>query len=317
MQAKNFLLMLTLTIVSLSGCFGSDDGPEPCEEHTHDDGTVESHGDCENGGDEACHDDIEHNATEADHCDGHGSEGNGEDNGTTEPPAPNQLPIPVLTMTTEDGTVLDDFSAITPEMTITFSAVGSSDPDGSIDLIGLTVKDANSTRNTQLMVDGDFVDAVFKFDHVGVVNVTMRVLDDRGEGVVLNDNAYVNEVETGSAARLAQDSQLLHDPEGSGCEATLAVTGTPLIWSKFAEKQTFNVNNGAQWVDVAASGVHAVAICTEAGDELGSGSDSAQSDGVTALPAGTQYYVLLHPDASADAVEWTITVHYEPKQASE
>ena len=290
MRVNTILLMLTLALVPLSGCLGFGDEDE------------DSHGDeCDHleGADhDDCHDDPGHGG-------GNGNQTNGGNGNNTS--APNVLPNGMLTMTAEDGTVLDASTAILPGQTIQFSAQGSEDPDGSIDLIGLTVKDTNSTRTVQLLVDGEFQDAILKFDAVGVINITMRVLDDRGEGVVVMQEAYVNAVDEGTA------EVTLYDPLAGGCTPSLHTDQASVIGQQFYHKKNFVVPANAAWFSVTATGTDAVSICDPEGNEIGEG------DGSTAQgewPTATDYYVALHPSGPNQEVAWTITVHFEDKPAA-
>lgn len=230
-------------------------------------------------------------------------------NDTSEPGAPNELPVPALTMTDGDGNVLGPNSFITPGMNITFSAVGSSDPDGTIDLIGLTVADTNSTRNTQLLQGGNFVDAIYVFDHVGPVNVTLRVLDDRGEGTVLNAMAYVN-AQFSASGNIPQNFAL---DDASSCSPPDDSTGQTLTNDLHWHEVGFSVNAGAKWISADVTGTHDLALCDKSGSLIVAGEAPmiASEEGVYA--PGVGYYLVITGSGDYDA---TVTVHYEPKPAA-
>lgn len=303
MRLNNFLLLLSLLLVPLSGClgFGDEEGGEPCEEHVHDDGSTHQHGECEgeHGGE---HGEGEHGEG------GHGNETGGEHGGEEHNETPNVLPTAMLTMTTADGTIIDDFTAIFPGETITFSAVGSEDPDGQVDLIGLTVTDTNNSRTVQLMDNGAFVDETLQFDHVGSVNVTLRVLDNRGEGVVQYYSAAVNNKETHS-----EEKQYL--PEISGCKPEIYASQASLVANQFYTEQEFIVTSGAQWFEVTGSNVGSIHICF-GDEELASGSTSASTDQKDWDPSPTSYYAAIYPSGPAVTMNYEIIVHYEDKPAA-
>ena len=161
----------------------------------------------------------------------------------------------------------------------------------------------------QLVVDGEFQDAILKFDAVGVVNITMRVLDDRGEGVVVFENAYVNAVEEGS------ETKVLFDPAlAEGCEPTLNVEGAIVIGQQFYHRKNFVVPANAAWFSVEATGTSAVAICDPDANEIGEGDGTSTPQGE--WPTATDYFVALHPSGPNETMTYKVTVHFEDKPAA-
>jgi hypothetical protein len=327
MRANTFLLLISLLVVPLSGCLGFGED----ETHNHPEcnaaaGATMPAGDGMQGN--GTGDTMEDNAApgsfqiklmHTEDCppakDDGVDTGNGtvdpEGNDTVEPELPNQLPTAMLTMTADDGTVLDNFTAIKPGQTITFSAVGSSDPDGTIDLIGLTVRDTNNTRVAQLLEGGAFVNATYKFDYVGPINVTIRVLDNRGEGVVVYYDRAVNYREAKS------ETPPLFIPNQSGCNPASSAGGTPLIDNQFYHKEPFNVQAGAKWFSAVSTGTQRITICDKTDTQLATGTAGAAATGVDAWATGTEYYVAFFPSSANTEMNFEIIVHYEDKRAEE
>lgn len=297
MRTVTLLAMMALMTVSLSGCLGfGDDDPKDEDEHGDD------HDHCDGS------DALNHSAEECPDDDQDGDDGNE----TEEPPAPNELPTAVLTMTGPDG-VLNATSHVLPGANVTFSAAGSSDPDGEVALAGLTVTDSNGTRTAQLFQDGAFANATFQFGSVGPVNVTIRVLDDDGEGVIRVGSFAVND--------LVQKTEEFTTPAPTGsaddCEPPASGTVPPLATNNFAAKSTFSVQRGAQWIEATVtSGDASIAICSPDGEALsGAGSDSVatEDDTNSTLAVNAQYYVMVLAGGSGGEVGIDILVHYEPK----
>lgn len=301
MRLNNFLLLLTLLLVPLSGCLGFGDEGEDghsdeCDHH-------------EGADHDACHEGDHSHGNEGNGNETHGGNGGNEGNVSEEP---NLLPNATLTMTNAAGEVLDNTKFILKGETITFSAVGSEDPDGIIDLIGLTVVDLNETRTVQLLQDGEFVDITMKFDHVGPVNVTLRVLDNRGEGIQLETSAAVNEKKT-----FTSSGENLYLPNQSGCQPPTSAGNTPLIDNRFFTAENFNVNKGAKWFSVTSTDTDNVAICVAADDSaLSQGATSAETDEGEWLTGPNNYYIAAFPSGPATALSFEVIVHYESKPAA-
>ncbi len=311
---RNLLLMLTLALVPMSGCLGFGDNetaetetPQDCPDRAEDHG--EESMEAEGQEDPALNVTLSgltvaetspeppagQNGTQTDGCP------------HVAPPTPNSLPTAVLTMTDAEGNPVNG-TAIQMGETITFSAAGTEDTDGSIDLIGLTVSDANGTRNAALYEDGAFVDVTLLFEHAGTVNVTLRVLDDDGEGTIVEATTFVNAVETGSR------DMTLFDPDAKGCNPHLHHDQAGLVGNYFRVKDTVNVQAGVQWISVEATGVRHVVICNASAETLASGDSGASTadDPASSMEPSPEYFIALYPSAPDTTVAWTTVLHYEP-----
>lgn len=303
MRANHFLMLLAVSLTGLSGClgFGDDDGPadEQCPADDHHDG----------------------NAT-ADHthdCPGEDTEdalGNQTDGNVTD--VPNELPVANLTMTSGDGAMVNNTTFVFVGSNITFSAEGSADPDGGIDLIGLTVRDRNSTRTAQLYQDGAFVDATFTFEHEGAVNVTLRVLDDHGEATVLETATFVNRVQATSVDISGGGGASAPGADADDCESPTSAPGGTAPGDITGKPAGFQVAAGAQWIEATLTGGSGeIAICSPEGTAL-SGSDSSYvvTDEGVELPPSISYYVMVLSGSMPDQTyTLDIVVHHEPRPA--
>ncbi len=286
MRLSALPVIMSLLAISLSGCFGDDEAPpqEPVETCSEQDILNETN--------EACY----------------------------EPPAlPNVLPDAVLTMTDADGRALDASTFVLVGSNITFSAAGSSDPDGSIAAVGLSIADGSGERTAQLYANGTFVDVTLPFDTAGPVNVTISVLDNAGEGVIRKAMTAVNEV---FSATLSFEGPA---PSGSAdaCEAPGASSGVPgLVTNNYALKSMVSVGKGAHWISATiADGSGEIAICAP-GDpgtalsDAGTDVDTADEENAT-LEVGAQYYIMvLSKSNSGGDVTIETMVHFETKPAS-
>ncbi len=287
-----------LAAVALAGCFGGND--DTTEEHDHKD-----HDHC---------DPLDVANYTAEECEETPVDPGMGGNDTPAPPVPNVLPNATLTMTGPKG-VIGAHDWIKPGDWMVFSAVGSTDADGEVALIGLTVTDGNGTRTAQLMEGGMFVDANFTFSHVGPVNVTIRVLDDDGEGVIRVASTAVNDVKvhnleftaaapTGSADDCARPGE---SDDG----------GVPdVITNNVAKKSSISVQKGAMWISaVITSGEGSIAICDPDDNAISpAGTDVSTNDDADLSRAG-QYNLMVYAGAGGDITIESV-VHYEPKAAA-
>jgi hypothetical protein len=339
MESKRFLAVLMLLLVPLSGClgFGDNGGDADPDEHADDcpddamddaQGTQTGNGTGNETGNESAGGSLldlpvltmQSNET----GNGTGNEtmepgAGGEDcpptttppgdgNETPTPELPNELPVGVLRMFRADGAQLTSFEGIKVGETIRFSANGTADPDGSIDLIGLTIVDGNGSRTVQLLQDGAFVDATLSFSKVGPINATMRVLDNRGEGIVLYAASAVNEVKAGSEKTTAYAPTTVL---GDDCRPAVDREEAIIVGNSFVAIPTFTVGAGAKYITVTASNTEAVTICTPGNDSLDSGESSAETS--DELELGIGYKAVLYPDGADVTMAYTITVHYHDK----
>jgi hypothetical protein len=230
--------------------------------------------------------------------------------------APNVLPTLVLKVSDDGGnatvvTLLDG--------NLTFDATGSSDPDGSIAGIAVTVTDSNQTRTASLYDAGkkQFKSATFMFDRPGPVNVTVAMVDDRAGFTVNQTHVYVNEIlmPAGSTMHGAGADQA---PIASECDSGL----DPLVSPNFYKEIPFNVVEGVTWIDATVTADAVITICTPRPDPDTAGTPvspqaagAVQSTPGAVLPkaVGTQnYYLGTYSQGPNSAVAGTITVHYEP-----
>jgi hypothetical protein len=233
--------------------------------------------------------------------------------------APNVLPTLVLTVTDDNGTptpvtLLDG--------NLTFSAVGSTDSDGSIAGIAVTVTDSNTTRTATLYdaAKKEFKDATFSFDRAGPVNVTVAMVDDRAGFVVNQTKVYVNQLVTksGGAIQLPSGGQAL--PGMDACEG-----GDNLVEAPYFKTVSIDVVPGATRIDVTAGsgGDDALmTICaadfTRLSDEKVAGMVSTLPGVVIPTPSGTTFnFVGVYSDtAQGMDTDVSILVHYEPQAAA-
>src|SRR5688572_29100225 len=155
--------ILLSTAFLLAGCSGGDGGDE-------------LHYVCSNGTEIHADDHPEVNATKAEDlakfCPG-GSTSTGSRSNTTSA-APNVPPTLVLKITNPDG---EETPVTLVDGNLTFDATGSTDSDGSVAGIAVTVTDSNVTRTATLYdaAKKQFTTATFMFDRPGPVNVTVAM----------------------------------------------------------------------------------------------------------------------------------------------
>lgn len=224
------------------------------------------------------------------------------------PSLPNTPPTANLVMTADDGAVQDGTTYIMAGQNVTFSAAGSMDDDGSIQLAALTVRDSNSTRTMQLFADG-FQDLPVSFPHEGPVNVTLRVLDDDGDVDVLEAMLYVNRIQS---LVVPIDIPL---PAGHGAGGCDYPTEPPLLWQRSMNFARFVVNSGAQWISAEMTGGSGeFALCDPANAPISEAStEAAQTarDG-TDMASSPQYGVFGVAKGGVDDLTFEVMVHYEP-----
>lgn len=218
------------------------------------------------------------------------------------------LPVPRLTLAAADGTMLNG-TAILEGQTITFSAHGSS--AAGLQAAALTVDEPNGTTTVSLYEEGAFQNATLTFPRAGIVNATLRVLDDAGRSASAWAIGYVDRPSSG------QQEGKMYMPGSSGCSARVnADDQARLIGNMFLHRQPFQVGADVKWFSVQASSVGAVAICDPDGKRIDTGDSGGKAaTDVQAWEPSTQYFVALHPSGPQATMEWTVTVHYGPKPA--
>ncbi len=237
--------------------------------------------------------------------------------------APNQLPVLVLKTTDSGGNATN---VTTLNGNVTFDATGSSDPDGTITGIAVTVQDSNTTRTASLYDAGkkQFKTATFKFDRSGPVNVTVAMVDDRAGFAVTQTKVFVNHPQDlGSHTFAVGDPSKSFDTEGH-CTG-FAEENTPdqtasdaLVYMEFSVA----VGPGATFIEVTRnSGTAQMTICDPNDVAV---SDSSDEDTVVSnkpLPPATGikgYRVSVYSTAAGaqNEVALSAVVHYEPQAAA-
>lgn len=301
-------ILLSASIL-LAGCSGGGD-----DEHLH---YV-----CSNGTEIHADEHPEVNATKAEDlakfCPGSSSTGS-RSNSTSA--APNVLPTLVLKITDSGGnetpvTMLDG--------NLTFDASGSTDSDGQVAGIAVTVTDSNTTRTATLYdaAKKQFKTATFTFDRPGTVNVTVAMVDDRAGFSVNQTHVYVNHPQTSGGQTIQVPNADSLDPvSGSNCGGP---TGNPLTDGNTWKNFPVTIAENATWLEaVVTSGNAVITLCSPDGStELSEKGASIASTPGTPLPApsGTASYyfgAFGRPVAGqATNIVIDVIVHYEPDTRS-
>ncbi len=235
--------------------------------------------------------------------------------------APNVLPTLVLTIT-------DDSGVATPvtfvDGNLTFDAAGSTDADGSVAGIAVTVTDSNTTRTATLYDAGKklFKTATFTFDRAGPVNVTVAMVDDRAGFTVNQTHVYVNEEQLvgGGTITFPMGHQL---PEGAdACEG-----GEDIADAQYFKPHSLTVLAGATRIDATAVSTSAIlTICAPSGEThvpvspvKVQGTVSTTPGVELPTPVGIAHYVVgVFNGGSTPNMDdhVLVTVHYEPQPAA-
>jgi hypothetical protein len=292
--------ILLLASFVLAGCAGGGD-----DDHIH--------YQCPGGGPEIHGEDHPSANTTADLAKFCPSTGTGGSATSTTTQAPN-IP-PVLVVKTFDS-MGNETKVTLLRGNLTFSAEGSSDPDGEISGIAVTVTDSNQTRTASLYdaVSRQFKTATFTFDRPGVVNVTVAMVDDRAGFTVNQSHVYVNHLQT-----LGPQSILLPGGIGGNCDEA------DLTNAQYYKPMDFTVAANASFIEATiTSGSGTLTICSPPPEPRAisnTGSSVVTNEG-EALPAavGTQSYfvgVKRSPSASTSSdITISVLVHYEPREAA-
>ncbi len=282
MRMQLVAIASTLVLVSLAGCFGSDDPPAADP-------------------DPVCDEAAKMNATNEDCYEA--------------PPTPNVLPTAMLTVTDAAGNAMNRSTYVVVGDMLTFSAAGSSDADGNITLIGLSVADGSGVRTASLYDNGTFVDVTLQMNASGPVRALISVLDDDAGANTSAVMTAVNEVLTET---LSFDGAT---PSGSAdaCEAPGASSGAPpLVTNAYALPETFAVTADAHWISAKiTAGEGEIAICGPGspGTALSdAGTDVAtQDDPNSTLEPNSFYYIMVLKKSTPGDVTMDIMVHFETK----
>jgi hypothetical protein len=230
--------------------------------------------------------------------------------------APNKLPVLVLKIT--DGKNETNIAMLNGNLT--FDASGSSDPDGSVTGIAVTIQDSNTTRTAALFdpAKKTFKPATFKFDRPGVVNVTVAMVDDRAGFTVNQTHVYVDHLQVGAPQTIQFPGSASTAYGGDECNI-----GQEIVGASFYKESSFSVTNGATLIEAALAktsetnaGTIDATICSPDHAKISDTSEHPVSTGGPfAAPAGiASYYVgmTMEPDGGPTAVTATVLVHYEP-----
>jgi hypothetical protein len=301
MRSAVLVALLVTTAALFAGCSGKDE-----DDHTYT---------CANGTTL----DLEkfpdhHNSTfnAASHCTA------SHTNSTSLPP--NKLPI--LTLKISDGTNATNVTLLNGNLT--FDATGSTDPDGQVTGIAVTIQDSNTTRTAALYdpAKKTFKTATFKFDRPGVVNVTVAMVDDRAGFTVNQTKVYVNHQQNGlSPGTIQIPSSTVND---NPCNPTPA---DPLLNADLYKRQSITVVQTATYITATVvSGDVTIGLCSPNTDDERYGhlissvaTDAIISNDGEALPPPpgiTSYGIgIVANDASQTAVI-DVVVHYDPRPAA-
>lgn len=315
---RALLVAAVVFVAALAGCSGKKGG----EEHDHltytcSNGTVISEEDYEDVLENVTVDFLKTKCPKG--------TGTGTGNGTgTNSAAPNKLPILKLNVTDFGGnatnvTLLDG--------NLTFSAAGSSDPDGAISAIAISVTDSNTTRTKSLYnaATKTFTPATFSFDRAGPANVSVQMVDDRAgfNGSIFQ--VYVNQIQVLGKADL-QPQPATGAPLAHPCNGARQQFGDqgPIIDNTYFYPGPISTAAAPSFIEAIPNDRTAITICDPADNPISEvrvnkAITTNNMDGPLPLPAsGTDNYsvgVYVTNGAPADA-SVTVIVHYEPRPAA-
>lgn len=315
------LLVATLVFVAaLAGCSGKKGGDDELH-YTCPDGTV-IHGDDFKSVLEGLNTTAQQNDFLKTKCPK--SSGSGSKTNTTTL-APNVLPTLKLKITDAGGNATN---VTMLKGNLTFDATGSSDPDGQISAIAITVKDLNQTRTRQLY-NADtkkFTPQKFVFDRAGPVNVSVRMVDDRAGFVINETMVYVDQtVELASTAALNGPSDGVQDTDlGDPCSGATPQFGAShtIVDSQYFWSASFTVAAAAEYVEVVPAASSVVTICDPDLKPVSatySTENPTLSTNTAPLPppvGATSYSIGFYVSAPNKNPGATVTVHYEPRPAA-
>ena len=238
--------------------------------------------------------------------------------------APNVLPTLSLSVKDDGG---NETLVTMLGGNLTFSAEGSTDSDGSITGIAVSVTDSNTTRTASLYdaAAKAFKPATFKFDRPGVVNVTIAMVDDRAGFSVNQSNVYVNHPQlVGTGVQITGPDPVIggNDPCTGAEGDTQGIVGGTVVDSNYFKSVSFAIVGNATFVEATSTGGDLqMTICSPEGAPL---SDEKVSGTVTTLPGTalppapgtTSYSVGVYASAPPQqSAEMMVVVHYEPQTA--
>ncbi len=289
MRVNTLLAMLMLAFVALSGC--TDDGDA--------------------GHDDECADAEDHDA-----CHSGNDDGNGDGNETdlpddNETAVPNMIPKVMLTASA-DGIMLNESTYVVAGTMVTFSANGTEDVDGVIDIAALTVIDRNQSRTVELL-PGESVTMLA--DTAGPLLASYRVLDEDGGSNATTVLTYVNEVQvlTGS-----EDAGAPSGVTVTNCEGPTSGQGT-LLDDAYSTQEGIQLKNGTKWVEAwVVGGSVDIAICDGDQNNIGTngGAKHRWSDEFD-VPNSVNHYVYVVCKSASGCGSWEVHVinHWEGQPA--
>lgn len=297
--------ILVLSSLLLAGCSGGD-------------GDKELRYVCANGTEINADDHPEANATKAEDlakfCPKTSTTGS-KSNTTSQ--APNVPPVLVLNITDGGGNVTN---VILLDGNLTFDATGSSDPDGSIAGIAVTITDSNTTKTATLYdaAKKEFKSATFTFDRPGPVNVTVAMVDERAGFTVNQTHVYVNQVVQATAATIQFPSPGAGFDDCTGGQDQGPVNGD-LYEAQFYKKNSFTVVPGVTKIVAVDDADTVLTICGPddlAKSEPGNPTETFP-DAELPPPSGIAgYYVTSYANGPGESTAPVVTVHYEPQAAA-
>lgn len=231
---------------------------------------------------------------------------------------PNKLPVLTLSIKGDGGnatnvTLLDG--------NLTFDATGSTDPDGQVTGIAVTIQDSNTTRTAALFdpAKKTFKPATFKFDRPGIVNVTVAMVDDRAGFTVNQTKVYVNQLVHSTPQTIQLPNPGVGISDCGGGTDTPAANGD-LYEAQFYKEYSFTVVPGATYVEASdASEDASLTICSPADVALSETGNPVVTlpDSDLTPPAGIEsYYVGATSSAQSNSVGPAILIHYDPRPAA-
>lgn len=252
---------------------------------------------------------------------GSGTGGNGT--GTTNA-VPNKLPVLKMNVTDAGGNA----TMVTMlKGNLTFSAAGSTDSDGTISAIAISVTDSNTTRTKSLYnpVTKTFTPVMFSFDRAGPVNVSVQMVDDRAGFNGSLFKVYVNQMQTvGKAGMSANPSPQLTDP-CTGASGSLGDPG-PIVDGQYFGTATVTIAAAPSFIEARPATRTQVTICDPdykpISTPVKSDKPVTTNNGDVPLPLPTSgvkgYSVGMYATTGTPntAVSVLVIVHYEPRPAA-
>ncbi|MEA3202351.1 MAG: hypothetical protein QOI63_17 [Thermoplasmata archaeon] len=240
--------------------------------------------------------------------------------------APNVPPVVVVHSTNSTG-VASNVTFV--RGSLTFSAAGSSDPDGDgLSAVAIVAQDSNRTYPPGvLFAGGKFTPVTYTFDRPGIVNVTVSGIDVRGDLTTVKTQVFVDEVQT-------VKSNTLNIPAGaatssaSDCTGAFTSGGVPSEGSNVLDPTThdgqpINVVKGATYLtgdlQSQSTGSGNFAFCGPDGKAVSPDDKDGHAASDKPLPPtkGTETYSVSFVASEPQTTMYVkVVIHYEPKAAA-